>query len=228
MRFTANARTVPLSIALIALCPAGAFAKKFCSTLSEIPDLGMTTVNNGVLEHLVVYDLNVSIDVTHPFIGDLTFALSKITGDGAPIGPVPLITHVTGPCSADDIDVVLDDQASIDVNTRCESPLGANGPYRPQGSLGAFKFFNMAGTYSLKVTDDVGQDFGTLNEYCLIFQDSLDVDGDGEIEALTDALLILRWKFGFTGAVLANGAVDLLHCTRCDGNSIRNYLTDLP
>ena len=38
---------------------------------------------------------------------------------------------------------------------------------------------------------------------------NLDVDGDGEVEPLTDGLLILRNRFGFTGATLVAGAVDV-------------------
>ena len=43
----------------------------------------------------------------------------------------------------------------------------------------------------------------------------LDIDGDGELEPLTDGLLIARWLFGFRGATLTNNAVDLSDCTRC-------------
>lgn len=37
--------------------------------------------------------------------------------------------------------------------------------------------------------------------------DSLDVDGDDNAEALSDALLIMRYYFGFRGGVLTDGAV---------------------
>jgi hypothetical protein len=51
----------------------------------------------------------------------------------------------------------------------------------------------------------------------------LDVDGNGDVDALTDALLILRYTFGFTGAVLTTGAVGN-GCTRCDAPAIEAYL----
>jgi hypothetical protein len=53
---------------------------------------------------------------------------------------------------------------------------------------------------------------------------TLDVDGDGSAEPLTDGLLVLRYLFGFRGAVLVAGAVDLVDCTRCDAASIESYL----
>jgi hypothetical protein len=52
----------------------------------------------------------------------------------------------------------------------------------------------------------------------------LDVDGDGEVEPLTDGLLTLRNGFGFTGATLITGAIDLAHCTRCTAPAIETYL----
>jgi len=36
---------------------------------------------------------------------------------------------------------------------------------------------------------------------------SLDVDGDGAIQPLTDGLLIVRYLFGFTGSTLVDGAI---------------------
>ncbi len=55
----------------------------------------------------------------------------------------------------------------------------------------------------------------------------LDIDGDGAILPLTDGLLVLRSTFGFTGAVLTNGAVNLVGCTRCDAVTIEAYLKTL-
>jgi hypothetical protein len=56
---------------------------------------------------------------------------------------------------------------------------------------------------------------------------SLDVDGDGDVGALTDGLLILRHLFGFTGATLVSGAVDLVECTRCTAPEIELFLGGL-
>jgi hypothetical protein len=53
-----------------------------------------------------------------------------------------------------------------------------------------------------------------------------DVDGNGSTEALTDALLILRYVFGFRGATLTAGAVGG-SCSRCDAAAIEPYLAPL-
>ena len=53
---------------------------------------------------------------------------------------------------------------------------------------------------------------------------ALDIDGSQSIGALTDGLLLLRFLFGFTGATLVSGAVDLAGCTRCDAAPVAAYL----
>jgi hypothetical protein len=47
------------------------------------------------------------------------------------------------------------------------------------------------------------------------------------VDALIDGLLLLRYMFGFTGATLVNGAVDLVGCTRCTAGAIETYLATL-
>jgi DNA-binding beta-propeller fold protein YncE len=54
-----------------------------------------------------------------------------------------------------------------------------------------------------------------------------DVDGNGQFDALTDGLLLLRYSFGFTGAPLVAGAVDLANCTRCTAAEIEAYIEAL-
>jgi hypothetical protein len=55
---------------------------------------------------------------------------------------------------------------------------------------------------------------------------TLDVDGNGVLDALTDGLLVLRFSFGFTGSTLITNAVGA-GCTRCDAPSITAYLQGL-
>jgi hypothetical protein len=54
----------------------------------------------------------------------------------------------------------------------------------------------------------------------------LDIDDDGELVALTDGLLVLRFLFGFTGTTLTDSAVDA-DCSRCDAAAIVPYLQSL-
>ena len=61
----------------------------------------------------------------------------------------------------------------------------------------------------------------TLQSSC-----TLDVDGNGQADALTDGLLTIRYLFGFRGATLIDGAVDA-GCTRCTAPEIEAYLDSL-
>lgn len=52
---------------------------------------------------------------------------------------------------------------------------------------------------------------------------SIDVDGDGNIDPLTDGLLIIRYLLGFTGNLLIDGAVGA-NATRTTSIEIENYI----
>ena len=51
----------------------------------------------------------------------------------------------------------------------------------------------------------------------------LDVDGDGEVTALTDGLLIIRSLFGFSGSSLSAGAI-ATDALRTDGPAVATYI----
>ena len=53
-----------------------------------------------------------------------------------------------------------------------------------------------------------------------------DVDGDGQLDALTDGLLVIRYLFGFGGDALVAGAVGL-GCERCDPARIGDHCAKL-
>jgi hypothetical protein len=47
------------------------------------------------------------------------------------------------------------------------------------------------------------------------------------VDPLTDGILVVRYLFGFRGATLLNGAVDLDGCHRCTVEAIESYLAEL-
>jgi hypothetical protein len=55
---------------------------------------------------------------------------------------------------------------------------------------------------------------------------TLDIDGNGLVEPLTDGLLNLRHRFGFSGSTLTSGAVGV-SCSRCAAADITAYLNGL-
>ncbi len=56
--------------------------------------------------------------------------------------------------------------------------------------------------------------------------EGLDIDGNGEMDALSDGLMVIRYLFGITGSPLTAGAV-ASDCTRCGNTEIENYLGSL-
>lgn len=56
--------------------------------------------------------------------------------------------------------------------------------------------------------------------------DMLDVDGNGQADALTDGLVILRYLFGFRGDTLVNGTVGV-GATRVSATDIETYLVSI-
>jgi hypothetical protein len=77
---------------------------------------------------------------------------------------------------------------------------------------------------AIDLVDCVRCTSGEVEAYLAALGLQLDADGDGELEALTDGILIERHLFGFTGATLIAGAVDTVHCTRCTAPAITAYL----
>jgi hypothetical protein len=59
-----------------------------------------------------------------------------------------------------------------------------------------------------------------------IRDEHLDVDDDGEEDALTDGLLVLRYLFGFRDGVLVGGAVDTDECGRCLADDIEVFIQE--
>ena len=107
----------------------------------------------------LVTDVNVLVDLTHTFSGDLEVEL--IAPDG--VTTVPLAFDLCG--AVDDWDnVIFDDEASESVEDACNpTPPALTGTLQPQGLLSDFDGFDPNGTWTLLITDDAGGDAGTLH-----------------------------------------------------------------
>lgn len=53
---------------------------------------------------------------------------------------------------------------------------------------------------------------------------NLDIDGNGEATLGGDAMLLVRYLAGFTGANLLGESVDTVNCTRCTADEISTYI----
>jgi len=139
-------------------------SKEYTSTdvPRDIPGTGTETSILTIADTGPIVDLNVKLNISHPYDADLDVFL--IAPDGT---RVELFTDV-GFDSANFEDTILDDEASESI-TDGSGPFA--GSYRPEGSLADFKTKDIAGTWTLEVTDDWSTSrAGTLNSWSLIVE----------------------------------------------------------
>ena len=110
-----------------------------------IPDQGTAVSTIHLADGFCVGDVNVDVDITHTYIGDLTIDLIS------PSGTVVRLHNRSGGSSNDIVRAYDDEGVSPD------------GP----GTLADFDFESAAGDWTLVVTDHAGGDTGTLNSWAL-------------------------------------------------------------
>lgn len=113
-----------------------------------------------------VGDLNVSVDMDHVWVGDLSMVLRhQDTGTAVTIIDRPGVPASTYGCSGDNIVALLDDEAASAVENACAGTTPTiNGSFSPNNALSAFDGESGNGTWILEVTDHyTSADAGTLN-----------------------------------------------------------------
>ena len=134
---------------------------EFDSTDTPIAIVDNTTFTSviTVAEDETVLDVDVRLNVTHTYTGDLDIFL---------IGPDDTRVELTsdnGGSGNDFVDTVFDDEAATAI-TGGTAPF--TGRYQPEGSLATLDNLNATGAWTLEVTDDAGADQGELVEWSLI------------------------------------------------------------
>ncbi|MCB9133901.1 MAG: choice-of-anchor B family protein [Anaerolineales bacterium] len=121
--------------------------------------------NTGTLQ-----DLNVALNATHTYVGDLSFSLThQDTGTSVTMIDRPGYTGAGFGCSGNNVAAELDDEGSDGpVENQCGSDPALFGHPTPNNPLSAFDGEDLAGTWVLAVTDSAGGDTGLLNEWCLV------------------------------------------------------------
>ncbi len=152
---------------------------------ASIPDNSAAGVdsNVNVASGGELSDLNVSIDASHTYVGDLIFTLTHDdTGTSVVMIDRPGFPASNFGCSNDNVDVTMDDDGLAPVEGVCDPGPALGGTLIPQNPLAAFNGEDLSGSWTLNVSDNAGQDLGTLNEWCLIpaiVDVVVDSDGDG-------------------------------------------------
>ena len=129
---------------------------------------GASTINSTltVSAASVIADINVSLDMSHAWVGDVSMVLThNDTGTAVTILDRPGVPGSTYGCSSDDILATLDDESGTAVEGVCAGAAPAiNGTFSPNNPLAAFDGENGNGTWTLSVTDHyTSADAGSLD-----------------------------------------------------------------
>jgi subtilisin-like proprotein convertase family protein len=129
--------------------------------------------NSTVLSQLTVEDfgfqltdVDVTLDITHTFDGDLDAYLISPSGTR-----VELFTSVSG-IEDNFSGTTLDDEASVAIDVAA-APF--SGTYRPEGSLAALDYEDPRGVWTLEISDHAGGDVGVVNHWSLSLDQPRDV-----------------------------------------------------
>lgn len=157
------------------------------STLCTNTDpVGSITTTIYVSNSFTIADLDVMLDISHTWVGDLQVQLTSPSST-----TVMLIDRVGRPpaavscgSSSNNINTTLDDESPNGPVENAYPPTGAS--YTPENPLSAFDGENSRGVWTLTVIDNVQWDTGTLNSWGLIFNTPPTTPSDGDGDGIPD------------------------------------------
>jgi hypothetical protein len=116
-----------------------------------------------------ITDLDVRVEITHTWVGDLFIKLRSPMGTEVTLLDRPGFTGSGFGCSNDNMNVTFDDAAATVLETHCAgtTPWYA-GPARAVGLLSAFNGQTSQGDWVLTVSDNAGQDVGAVVDWELL------------------------------------------------------------
>jgi subtilisin-like proprotein convertase family protein len=128
----------------------------------------LRTINSviNIATAVTIADLNVGLDITHTYDGDLDVTLVAPNGTR-----VELFSDVGGG-GANFVGTVLDDEASSSIQTGA-APF--TGRFRPEAPLSVLDGLDTVGNWTLEIRDDAGADIGTLNGWELVIAQAADI-----------------------------------------------------
>ncbi|MBP7147246.1 MAG: M28 family peptidase [Acidobacteria bacterium] len=125
-----------------------------------IPDNNPTGARSAITvsDNKTVLDVNVEVNITHTYDGDLELYLL------APNGTRIMLSNNRGSSGDNFRGTVFDDEAATPISSG-SAPF--SGPYRPDAPLSAADGVNAAGTWTLEVIDGGPSDVGTIDGWTL-------------------------------------------------------------
>jgi subtilisin-like proprotein convertase family protein len=138
---------------------------------AAIPDNNPTgaTSTLNVATSATLTDVNVRVEITHTWVGDLFIKLRSPLGTEVTLLDRPGFPASTFGCGNDNMNVTFDDASGVILESLCA---GANpwysGVAHPVGSLSAFNGESTQGTWTLTVTDNAAEDVGQIVDWELL------------------------------------------------------------
>ena len=127
--------------------------------IDTTPNFTATSTLN-VTSTNIISDANITMDITHTWINDLTATLTSPAGTA-----VTLFANICDPgSSVNDISATFDDAGSAIV---CGNAPGVSGTVAPSSPLSAFNGQPMNGTWTLTILDSYNGDGGSINSWSL-------------------------------------------------------------
>ncbi len=139
-----------------------------------IPDGNTNGANSDLMVNNVstITDINVTVNITHTWVSDLTLTLTS------PVGTSVVLSAKNGGSSDNYVDTVFDQEAADPIG-------GASAPFTgsfiPDGDLSSFYGEVSAGEWTLNVADDTGFDTGTIDSWSIEICGSPLPDADGDL-----------------------------------------------
>lgn len=128
-----------------------------------------TTSTIEIGDDVSISDINVSVDILHPYIGDVVLELLSPSGTS--------VALISSQCGANpDMVATFDDDGSATISCAATSP-SISGTLKPAQPLSGFNGESSAGTWTLNITDTGIGDDGAVNswsiEYCGVQEETL-------------------------------------------------------
>src|SRR5690554_7657246 len=128
------------------------------------------TVTMDVTEDVTITDLDVDLNITHSWVGDLIVSIKSPAGTTAVIVDRPGRTNSGYGCSGAGIVATLDDEAATPIENECaNSTPTIEGSFIPNNPLSVFDGESTLGVWELRVSDVAYAYSGTLNSWGITY-----------------------------------------------------------
>ena len=134
-------------------------------------DTVTVTSSLNVPDDQTLYDLNVTLSISHTYVGDLAANLISPANDTVALFHRPGFPASTYGCDQDNLLLTFDQQAdrpAAELENFCnDSPLALSGTFMPLGDLDSLNGNNVLGNWTLSVGDFYAADGGAIDSWSL-------------------------------------------------------------